>query len=139
VIRSTPTGAMETGLPPLDLVIQGEVRSAAHCFWSLGCWSYLHSIRGHSGILMQLQRSDPIFNMGVDVMKPTFNREPKYRVAIFTRGKWTGGPWTPIVKGFVWFMDGSRTTEGTGAGVCGQSLGKKAQYLNGKVCYNFSG
>jgi len=38
------TGAMEVlvGLPPLDLVIQGEARSAAHHLWSLGCWSYLH-------------------------------------------------------------------------------------------------
>jgi len=37
-IRTTPTGAMEalSGLPPLDLVIQGEARSAAHRLWSLG-------------------------------------------------------------------------------------------------------
>jgi len=37
--RTTPTGAMEAlvGLPPLDLVIQGEARSAAHHLWSLGC------------------------------------------------------------------------------------------------------
>jgi len=43
-IRTTPTGAMEalTGLPLLDLVILGEAKSAAHCLWSLGCWSYLH-------------------------------------------------------------------------------------------------
>ena len=43
-IRTTPTGAMEAlvGLPLLDLVIQGEARSAAHRLWSLGCWSYLH-------------------------------------------------------------------------------------------------
>jgi len=41
---TTPTGAMEVlvGLPPLDLVIQGEARSVAHRLWSLGCWSFLH-------------------------------------------------------------------------------------------------
>ena len=40
-IRTTPTVTMEalTGLPPLDLVIQGEERSAAHRLWSLGCCS----------------------------------------------------------------------------------------------------
>jgi hypothetical protein len=45
-IRTTPTGAKEAlaGLPPLDLVIQGEARSAAHRLWSLGCWSYLHPL-----------------------------------------------------------------------------------------------
>jgi len=42
--RTTPTGAMEAlvGLPPLDMVIQGEARSEAHCLWSLRGWSYLH-------------------------------------------------------------------------------------------------
>ena len=39
VIHITPTGAMEalTGLPPPDLVIQGEAGSVVHCLWSLGC------------------------------------------------------------------------------------------------------
>ena len=43
-IRMTLTGAMEAfvGLPPLNLVIQGEARLAAHHLWSLGCWSYFH-------------------------------------------------------------------------------------------------
>jgi len=134
VICTTPTGAVEalTGLPPLDLVIQGEVRSAAHCPWSLGCWSYLHSSRGCSGILMQLQGLDSMFNMEVDVTRPTLNREPKYRVTILTREKWTRGPWTPVVKGLVGFMDGSRMTEGTGAGVCGQSSGRRLSISMGK-------
>ena len=77
-IRTTPAGAMEVliGLPLLELVIQGEARSAAHHFWSLGCWSYLHPQQGHSCILTRLQKSDPIFNMRVDIMKPVFNLEP---------------------------------------------------------------
>jgi hypothetical protein len=79
VIHTTPTGAMEAlvGLLPLDLVIQREARSAAHRLWSLGCWSYPHPQQGHSCILTQLQKSYPIFNMRVDVMKPVFNLEPK--------------------------------------------------------------
>ena len=86
-IRVTPTGAIQalTGLPLLDLVIQVEVRSVAHHLWSLGCWSYLHPIRGHSSVLMRLQQSDPIFNMGVNVMRPEFNFKPKYRVTMLPR------------------------------------------------------
>jgi hypothetical protein len=39
---------------------------------------------------------------------------------MFTREEWTRGPGTPpVVKGLVWFMDGSRTVEGTGAGAYG--------------------
>jgi hypothetical protein len=64
-LRTTPTGATEAlvGLPPLDLVIQGEARSTEHRLWSLGCWSYLHPKQGHSCILTRLQKSDSIFNM----------------------------------------------------------------------------
>ena len=36
----------------------------------------LHPNRGFSSILMRLQQSDPIFNMGVDVMRPAINFNP---------------------------------------------------------------
>jgi hypothetical protein len=32
---------------------------------------------------------------------------------------------SPIIKGLVWFIDGSRMKEGTGAGVYGQSVGRR--------------
>ena len=129
-ICTTPTGAMEalTGLPLLDLVIQGEESSEADRLWSLGCWSYRHPNQGHSCILTRLQKSDPIFNMGVDFVKPVFNLEPKYKVTtcMLTGEEWTRGPETPpATKGLVWFMDGSRTVEGSGAGVCGQSVNRR--------------
>ena len=76
--RTTPTSAMEVlvGLPPLDLVIQGEASSTAHRLWGLGCWSYLHPQQGHTRILTRLQGSDPIFNMRIDSMRPVYNLEP---------------------------------------------------------------
>jgi len=83
-MHTTPTNAEEAliCLPPLELVVQSDARSAADRLWSLGCWSYLHPNRGYSSILMRLQQSDLIFNMGVDVMRPAFNLEPKYRVIV---------------------------------------------------------
>ena len=134
-IRTTPTSAMEAlvGLPPLDLLIQGEARSVAHHLWSLGSWSYLHPQQGHSCILTRLQESDPIFKMGVDVMKPVFNLEPRYRVTMLTREEWIRGPGTPpAVKGLIWFKDGSRTMEGTRAGVYGQSADRRLSISLGK-------
>ena len=60
-------------------------------------------------LLTWLQESDPIFNMRVDVMRPVYNLEPKYRVTILTTEKWTGSPGTPlVVKGLIWFTDGDR-------------------------------
>jgi hypothetical protein len=77
-MRTTPTSAMETltCLPSLELVVQSEVRSAAHCLWSLGCWSFFHPSQGYSSVPMWLQLSDPIFNTKVGVIKPAFNLEP---------------------------------------------------------------
>jgi hypothetical protein len=129
-LRTTPTGAMEAlvGLPPLDLVIHGEARSTAHHLWSLGCWSYLHPKKEHSCIMTWLQQSDPIFNMRVDFMRPVFNLEPRYRVTMLTSEEWARCPGTPpMVKGLIWYTDGSKTVEGMGRGlwaICKQ----KAQY-----------
>ena len=75
--------------------------------------------------MTRLQQSDT----GVDVMKPAFNFEPKYRVTMLTRGDWTKGTGTPpVVKGLVWFTDGSKMKEGTGAGVYGQSVGRRLSF-----------
>jgi len=82
---------------------------------------------------MQLQQSDPIFNRGVDVMRPAFNLEPQYRVIMLTREDWTkatGAP--PAIKGLVWFTDGSNMREGTGAGVYGQSVGRRLSFSLGR-------
>jgi ribonuclease HI len=71
--------------------------------------------------------------MGVNVMKPVFNLEPKYRVTMLTREEWTRGPRTPpAIKGLIWFTDGSTTVEGTGAGVYGQSANRRLSISLGK-------
>jgi len=44
---------------------------------------------------------------------------------MLTTQEWTRGPGTPAVKGLVWFTDGSRAAEGTGAGVYGQSADRR--------------
>jgi hypothetical protein len=75
---------------------------------------------------MQLQKLDPIFNMGVNVIRPAFNLEPKYRDTMLTTEEWTMGPRTPpAVKGLVWYTDGSRLWRGTVARVYGPSLGRR--------------
>jgi len=52
---------------------------------------------------------------------------------MLTREEWTRGPGTPpIIKGLIWFTDGSKMMEGAGAGVYGQSLGRRLSILLGK-------
>ena len=74
-MRTTPTGATKTRLclPSLELEVLSATRSAAHRLWSQRCWSYLHPNRGYSSVLTRLQQSDPIFSMGVDAARRTFN------------------------------------------------------------------
>jgi hypothetical protein len=52
---------------------------------------------------------------------------------MLTREEWTRGPGTPpAVKGLVWFTDGSRTAEGTGAGVYRKSANRRLSISLGK-------
>jgi hypothetical protein len=87
---------------------------------------------------MWLQQSDPIFNMGVDAMRPAFNFEPKYRVTMLTSEDWTKGTGTlPAVKGLICFTDRSKMKEGTVAGVYGQSVGRRLSFCLGRYATVF--
>jgi ribonuclease HI len=67
--------------------------------------------------------------MRVDFMRPVCNLEPKYRVTMLAREEWTRSPGNPpVVKGLVWYMDGSRTVEG----VYGQSVNRRLSIPLGK-------
>ena len=89
-------------------------------------------------ILMRLRQSDPILNTGVNVMRPVFNFEPKYRVTTLTREDWTIATGTPpVVKGIVWFTDGSKMKEGIGAGFYGQSMGRRLSFSLGRYATVF--
>ena len=71
--------------------------------------------------------------MGVDAMRPAFNLEPKYRVAMLTREDWTGGLGSPPgIKGLIWYTDGFRMREGTGAGVFGQTVKRRLSFSLGR-------
>ena len=134
-MRNTTLHALEAliCLPTLVMIVQREARMAAHRLWSLGCWSNLHPNKGHSSFFNWLQNSDPTFNMGVDVMRPAFNLESKYRVIMLTREDWTSGSRPPPeIKGLVWYTDGTRMKDGTGAGVYGQSLKRRLSFSLGR-------
>jgi hypothetical protein len=75
-------------------------------------------------------------------MRPAFNFEPQNIVTMLTREEWTIGPGTPVVKGLIWFTNGSRM-DGTEAAVYGQSLGRRlsislgryAKFFQAHICY----
>jgi ribonuclease HI len=59
---------------------------------------------------MPLQKSDPIISTTNDIMRPAYNREPKLWVPMLNTEEWTKGAGSPpVVKGLIWYTDGSRT------------------------------
>jgi ribonuclease HI len=71
-------------------------------------------------------------------MRPAYNFELKYRVTVLTREDWTTGTRTPpMIKGHVWFTDGSQMRGGTRAGVYGQSIGRRLSFSLGKYATVF--
>jgi ribonuclease HI len=71
--------------------------------------------------------------MGLDAMRPTYNLEPKYRVTLLTRENWTRGSGAPPeIKGLIWYTDGSKMKEGTGAGVFGQTVRSRLSFSLGR-------
>jgi len=71
-------------------------------------------------------------------MRPAFNTEPKYRVTMLTREGWTRGTGAPpVVKGLVWFTDGSRRRGGSRAGVYGQSVRRRLSFSLSKYATVF--
>ena len=71
-------------------------------------------------------------------MRPVYNLEPKYRVTMLARNEWTERTCAPpVVKGLVWFTDGSRMREGTGAGVYGQSVKRRLSFPLGRYATVF--
>jgi len=85
------------------------------------------------------EQSDPIFNMGVEVMRPIFNPEPKYRVTMMTGEDWTKGTGAlTAVKGLVWFTEVSKMREGPGWSLW--AIGrKKAQLFCRQILNRISG
>jgi hypothetical protein len=66
-------------------------------------------------------------------MRSVFNREHKHRVTLLTReDRTTGSRALPEFKTFVWYTDGSKMRQGTGAGVFGQSLRRRLSFSLGR-------
>jgi hypothetical protein len=81
----------------------------------------------------QTNITNTITNCKVTDAIEKYHLQPKYRVTMLAREEWTRRPWTPpVVKGLVWFTDGSRIAEGTGAGVYGQSVNRRLSIPLGK-------
>ncbi|KAL1447090.1 hypothetical protein WDU94_000567 [Cyamophila willieti] len=117
-MKSTPTAAMETllNLPPLDIVIRGEARMGAYRLQQNNLWK--RQLYGHSKIILTVH--DPVLNMGSDHMTVKTSLNKSINTGIKPALDWVKHETGLISKGcLVWYTDGSKTDEGSGAGIHG--------------------
>lgn len=119
-MRSSPTAAMETmlNLPPLDIFIKGEARMGAYRLNCNGNWKTQNHI-GHTRIMNMI--ANPILNMGSDVMIPKFSYDKPFEVQLDWE-EWRHQERQSWSNDLFWYTDGSKTDDGSGAGIYSEAL-----------------
>lgn len=136
-MKTTATAAMETLLcmPPVDLVVKARAFATADRLAQNGLWA--SNFQSGHGMITGLI-SDPIFNMPRDRMKPELNFAKNFEVFFPERQDWLDGWPTYLPKDrLVRFTDGSKTTEGSGAGVYAPGTEEGIWYSLGRLASVF--
>lgn len=118
-MRTTPTAALEVilNLDPLHLAIQGEAFKQAIELHKL----FKFKEGDHTGHLEILNKANHIKEMTLcsDQIEPVLELKRNYTVLIPKRTEWDSNPIWLREGAQKWFTDGSKTTEGVGAGIVG--------------------
>jgi ribonuclease HI len=117
----TPTAALEVllGLLPLDLYIKAEARMAAYRIITANNWRGSFFRSGHSTNIDTVP-CNLVLNMPSDCMYSKYTFKRPFTIRIGEQSDWNGKkspelPWCHLV----FFTDGSRTDNKSGAGVFG--------------------
>lgn len=117
-MSTTPTAALEVivGLPPLQTHIIGVARSVTYRL--MHTQKPINKMHGkeYQRLTKELE-ADPILGMPGDAMVKRYNFQKKFTVTISDHEGWREG--IPIQASSTWFTDGSKTSEGVGAGIYG--------------------
>ena len=140
-MRTTPSIALETllNLPPLHLEVKGAAATATYRLdWEeRGQWIGELPGKGYTNIVDHVSRASPSTRMRQDRITATYCFRRRYSVQFPTREEWstTAGPLGG--QGLIWFTDGSKMEEGTGAGLC-LSISKRETLISlGRYCTVF--
>jgi hypothetical protein len=118
-ITTTPTAAMETilHLTPLDIYICGVARMGTYRLQLTESWRPTFTRMGHKRITDKIQNDILLMTSDTMVKKHPFARP--FEVLIDKREGWNAGDYQITNGDIMWYMDGSRKKEGTGAGIPG--------------------
>ncbi|KAJ8706728.1 hypothetical protein PYW07_012806 [Mythimna separata] len=118
-MRTTPTAALEAmlGLPPLHLFIQQEATMAAVRLKTLDLWG--KRVTQHTGLLEELNNELPSTRAINDRIPKQFIFDKKYKIQLHQDHHCEGLRPTELR---IFTDDGSKTVNGTGAGVFSEDL-----------------
>jgi hypothetical protein len=80
---------------------------------------------------------EPILQMETDKMIPRYAFHKPFTVRLPDRSEWDKGILPLGKRGLIWYMDGSKMNEGTGAGVYGQVMRKRFSFSLGRYATVF--
>jgi ribonuclease HI len=123
VMTSTPTAALEIllSLPPLDLFLKQEAELTVYRLYKGGNWIAQERDFGHARILAELKSKFREVEMPDDQISATFCFERNFETRQPTRSDWESRT-PPIEADVTVYTDGSKTDEGTGAGIHSEEL-----------------
>ncbi|KAJ8914523.1 hypothetical protein NQ315_002796 [Exocentrus adspersus] len=142
-MRTAPTEALEAllSLPRLHIEAEAGAMRASYRVKQWRQWRGRVQDGGHVSALNQLVERDKLLEAPSDKIPLTYVFKKNYTVEIPSREVWNQDPDALVSHGLVWFTDGSKTLEGTGAGVRGVRprvelsfpLGKHASVFQAEV------
>lgn len=136
-MKTTATAAMETmlSMQPIDLMVNAKAFATADRLAQNGLWT--PNFRTGHGRIVDLV-SNPIFSLPRDRMMPELNFVRHFEATLPERQDWLNGwPVSLPRDERVIFTDGSKTIEGSGAGVYAPETGTGTWYSLGKLANVF--
>jgi hypothetical protein len=129
-MRHTATKVL-LGLPPLHLKIEDEAQVGIYRFSCNEQWTSKSLWYEHTSIFWDMIK-EPVLQMGTDTMIPRYAFHTPLTMKLTSRSEWDRG-FVPIRQGgLIWYTDGSKTNEGTGAGVYGHGMRRKFSFSLGQ-------
>jgi hypothetical protein len=119
-MRIAPTAAIEVllGLPPLHLKMETEARVGNYRLSCNEQWRPKSLWYGHTSMARDMIKQ-PVLQMGTDKMIPRYAFHKPFTVNLTSRSEWDRD-FVPIRQGgLIWYRDGSKANEVTGAAVYG--------------------
>ena len=116
-MRTTPTAAIEVALqlPPLHLYVEEVAARTAIRLRSNGLWNTKGELTKHAAILREVTLLAPLLRLPVDKIPPNFNFSKSFEV-------WMTEEEAPPHPEIMIYTDGSKTEQGSGAGVFSSEL-----------------